>query len=44
MDVDGWCALRVQALGAMGDGIRVMGWGVLAMEVVVLLSARDVIT
>ena len=39
MDVDGWSALRVQALGALGDGIMVMGWGVLAVEVAVLLSA-----
>ena len=29
----------MQAIGAMGDGIMVMGWGVLAVEVAVLLSA-----
>ena len=34
----------MQAIGAMGDGIMVMVWVVLAVEFAVLLPAKEVIT
>ena len=44
MDVSWWGALGVQAGGAMGDGIMMMVWVVLAVEFAVLLPAKEVIT
>ena len=44
MDIGWWGALRVQAIGAMGDGIMMMVWVVLAVEFAVLLPAKEVIT
>ena len=44
MDVGWWGALRGQAVGAMGDGIRMMVWVILAVEFAVLLPARDMTT
>ena len=34
----------MQAIGAMGDGIMMMVWVVLAVEFAVLLPAEEVIT
>ena len=34
----------MQAIGAMGDGIMMMVWVVLAVEFAVLLPARDMTT
>ena len=39
-----WGALGVQAGGAMGDGIMMMVWVILAVEFAVLLPARDMTT
>ena len=44
MDVGWWGALRVQAVGAMGDGIMMMVWVILAVEFAVLLPARVMTT
>ena len=44
MDVSWWGALGVQAGGAMGDGIMMMVWVILAVEFAVLLPARDMTT
>ena len=34
----------MQAIGAMGDGIMMMVWVILAVEFAVLLTARDMTT